>query len=733
MLAAIGLCGASARAQDATGTVRIVVTAQDAAVRGATVRSGRVGVRTDSSGIGRLTLPAGRARIVVRQIGFRPETLFVDVALGGAAEQRVALRTVAAAAAEMDDMAGMPGMPGMSPAMSMATMGDVRVTATRSERRIEDEPLRVEVMSGAMLAEQTQMRPRDITMTLAEMGGVRMQQTSGALGGTRLRINGLRGQYTGLVFDGLPLFGASPDGFSYLQVAPLDLQQVEIIKGASTALYGPSALGGVLNLVSRRPDDTRELLSDLTTRGGSDLAYWQGATLGDGWGWSLAANGHRQPAYDEDGDGWADFPFAARASVRPRLHYEGAGGAALYATVGVLLEDRAGGGLWPPAVGYTETLHTTRLDGGLSWHQPIDDSTRIVFKASLAETRRDQVFGGSPDRRRRLTAYGEVAWAAQRGAAEWLLGGAWQHDALDARDAAALGFAFDAPAVFAQHTWTPSGAWATQVSARCDAHSAYGLQCAPRASVRWKPVTGWSTRLSVGEGWFAPTPLTDESDAVGLLRIDPSTVSAERARTVSLDFGGQPLGIEMNLTLALSRIDNPVLGVPVSVGGVGKLRYLNASGPATTRAVEFFAERRVGAWGARVLYGFLDATFVDPIDAMGKTAALVPRHSAGAGLEYEREGGARLSLDAYYTGTQRLEGHPTRTESPPYTLVCLLWAQPLRPGLELWINGENLVDARQTNLDGVRLVAPDALGRRTLPVWGPLEGRVLSVGLRARW
>ena len=732
----VTLCAIStvtARAQDLTGLVRVRVSGAGVIQRGAVVRSGRTGERTDSTGLAQLTLPPGRQRLLVRSIGFRPETLYVEVTAGGRHDASVAMRTLVEAATEQAAMPGMPGMPGMKDGNAMPQMEAMVVTATRSERRVDDEPLRVEVLGGAMLAEQLQMRPRDITMTLAEMGGVRMQQTSGSLGGTRLRINGLRGQYTGLVFDGLPLFGASPDGFSYLQVAPLDLRQVEVIKGASTALYGPSALGGVLNLVSRRPDDVNELLVDQTTRGGSDVAFWKGVNLRDGWAWSVAASATRQPARDEDGDGWADFPSASRVSVRPRLHYEGAGGASLLATVGLMAEDRAGGLLVTPTPGYTETLHTTRVDGGLSWRLPLDDSTQVVVKASVAELRRAQAFGAVADHRRRLTAYSEATWSAQRGSSEWVLGGAWQHDELRASENPALDFSFDAPALIAQHTWTPGASIATQLSARCDAHSVYGVSCSPRLSVLWKPVGAWNARLSVGTGTFAPTPLTDESDAIGLGRIDPAPVVSERARTLSLDLGGAPAGFDLNLTLALSRIDNPVLGIPVTVGGLTKLRYANASGPAETRSVELFAARRGRDWSVTALYGYLEATMVDPADGLMKAAPLVPKHALGLGVSFEPRGGARISLDAFYTGEQVLEGNPYRAQSVPHTFVCLLWAQPIRPGLELWLNAENLGDARQTRVDALVLPLPDALGRRTTQIWAPLEGRVLNVGMRVTW
>lgn len=65
-----------------------------------------------------------------------------------------------------------------------------------------------------------------------------------------------RGRYSQLLADGLPLYGTQGDSFSLLQVPPLDLGRVEVIKGVASALYGASALGGVINLLSRLPSDT---------------------------------------------------------------------------------------------------------------------------------------------------------------------------------------------------------------------------------------------------------------------------------------------------------------------------------------------------------------------------------------------------------------------------------------------------------------------------------------------
>ena len=85
------------------------------------------------------------------------------------------------------------------------------------------------------------------------------------------------------------------DSFSLLQVPPLDLGQVEIIKGAASALYGASALGGVINLVSRRPAEAeREILLNATSQAGHDVTSWLARPIGDNASWTLLGGYPRQ-------------------------------------------------------------------------------------------------------------------------------------------------------------------------------------------------------------------------------------------------------------------------------------------------------------------------------------------------------------------------------------------------------------------------------------------------------
>ena len=85
---------------------------------------------------------------------------------------------------------------------------EVIVTATRTGGRIDDQPTRVEVLAREEIEEKMLMTPGDIVMMLNEMGGMRVQTTSPSLGAATVRIQGMRGRYTRVLFDGLPLAGS---------------------------------------------------------------------------------------------------------------------------------------------------------------------------------------------------------------------------------------------------------------------------------------------------------------------------------------------------------------------------------------------------------------------------------------------------------------------------------------------------------------------------------------------
>ncbi len=310
-----------AEAQDAELFILVVdVVSDDLPLPGASVV---VSGRTVISGVdGRAVfdLPSGEYDISAGATGHLPATRHVVLTAQGPAPVLITLSRIP----EVEE--------------------SVIVTATRTNTRLQDQPVRVEVIDREDIEEKALMTPGSVAMLLGETTGLRVQTTSPALGAANVRIQGLRGHYSQLLADGLPLYGAQGDSFSLLQVPPLDLGQVEIIKGAASALYGASALGGVVNLVARRPAEAeRELLINATSQSGQDLTSWLANPIGDAASWTLLGGYHRQSAQDLDDDGWLDLPRFERVVVRPRFFADDAAGKNMFATMGFMAEDRDGG------------------------------------------------------------------------------------------------------------------------------------------------------------------------------------------------------------------------------------------------------------------------------------------------------------------------------------------------------------------------------------------------------
>jgi iron complex outermembrane receptor protein len=565
-------------------------------------------------------------------------------------------------------------------------------------------------------------------MMLNEMGGMRVQATSPALGAASVRVQGMRGRYTRFLSDGLPLFG-DVGGLGLLQIPPMDLGQVEVIKGVASALYGAGAMGGVVNLVSRRPGDepVREILVNRSTRGATDTVLFAAVPLSEHWRLSMLGGGHWQERTDVDEDGWADLPNYSRGVVRPRLFWDGANGRTFFATVGATYEDRVGGtmpGAVPPVIGrdYREALETVRVDAGAVGQMLLRDRYVLSARVAVNRQRHDHQFGEVVERDRHETDFGELALRGTAGRHTWVFGAAVERDVYSPRDLPQFSYAFTIPGVFAQDDIDVTDWLSVSASGRVDHHSEYGAFFSPRLSTLLRAF-GWTARLSAGTGFFGPSFLTDEAEAAGLSRLTvPGALVAERGRSASLDVTRALGPASITLTLFASRITNPI-DVDRSTGFV----LTNSPEPTTNTGFELLATLRQPPFALTGTYTFVNARETE--NGQRIAVALTPRHSAGIVGMIESEDVGRLGLEVYYTGRQRLEFNPYRENSEPYVLVGLLGERRFGP-VRLFINLENITNVRQSHWDRLLLPqrAPD--GRWTVDAWAPLEGRNINGGVR---
>jgi iron complex outermembrane receptor protein len=599
---------------------------------------------------------------------------------------------------------------------------EVIVRSTRSDKRVQDEALRVEVLGREEIEEKLLMTPGDIAMLLSETTGLRVQVTSPGLGAASLRIQGLRGRYTQLLSDGLPLYGGQSGSIGLLQIPPMDLGQVEVIKGVASSLFGSSALGGVVNLISRRPaaEHERELLLNQTSLGGTDAVWWSSGPIAPKWSYSLIANADRQIKQDRDKDGWADLAGFNRLSIRPRLVWDNAAGRSVLFTAGTMLEDRKGGS------GFIEALDSRRSDAGVVSRWLVGSSVVGARGSFMRQGHRHQ-FGDVIERDTHRTGFGEISLTRSAGRHTFVVGSSIQGDAYRAAELPRFDYTYWAPSIFAQDDVAVSTRVSLSASARIDRHSEYGFIASPRVSVLLKPAEGWAIRLSGGGGYFAPTPLTEETEAVGLTRLRVfSATGVERAQSYSADLSRTLGRAELNVTVFGSRVNGALAMRPA---GPAQYDLAPLPAPTNTAGAESLVRLRLGDVTIVGSYTYVHSTEPDAITGLREEVALTPAHSSGLTAMWEKEDVGRVGVEWYFTGTQRLEDNPFRSRSAAYPYFGALAERKLGRA-RLFVNAENLSNQRQTKYDSLVRPVRRFDGRWTVDAWAPLDGFVVNAGFR---
>ncbi len=612
-----------------------------------------------------------------------------------------------------------------------AGIDSIIVTATRSGQLVRDQPLRVEVVPDAEIEENLTVAPGNLTNLLNELAGVRMQASAPGLGGTALQLRGLPGRHAQMLSDGLPLGGAQTDSFSLMQTAPLDLGRVEVIKGVASALYGGSALAGVLNLVSRAPGDETDVLLNQTSVGGSDAVGFYSGALSQAAGFTLTGGAHYQARKDLDHDGWSDVPGYKRVSLRPRLFWSEGKERSLFATIGLMQEDRAGGTTGgrtlPGGVEFPEALHSRRIDGGAIAKLAVGDDRAVSARWSANLTEHDRVFGAERVDDTEATVLGEATLQGKSGEHTWIAGAVLQYERLHTSEASGVSYDYTVPGLFAQDEFALANWLSLAVSARVDAHSDYGTFVNPRFSALVRPAPNWSLRASVGTGFAAPTPLVEDVQSRSLALLNPlQGLRAERASSMSLDAKWAEKPWDVNLSVFASQIRHP-LSVQAAAQP-GRLELVNDGEPLRARGAEVLVGYAAGAWHVLANSTFLDVTEA-ATTAGRRKAGLIPRFSAEIAAILEDEDRGRVGMEISYTGRQSLPDDPYRDVSQPYLEVNAL--AELKAGrAAFFVNALNLTNVRQRDYEPLLRPAPGLGGEPITDVWAPLVGRTFNLGVR---
>lgn len=617
----------------------------------------------------------------------------------------------------------------------------IQVTASRLGRIVTESATRTEIINGEEIQEKALMRPGNISMLVAETGGVRVQNTSPALGSANIRLQSLYGRYTQLLSDGLPLYGGQTASIGLLQIPPTDLSNVEIIKGSASSLYGGSALGGVINLISRTPSDELEgeVLLNATSKNGQDITSYFASPINESTRASVTAGVHNQEQKDLDDDGWLDMAGYQRASIRPRLYWQSEDGANLYLTFGAMTEERDGGtadgATAPDGNPYIQSQDSLRLDSGFIFDQQLEDELNLNMRGSAMRQEHDHVYGQVEETDTHESYLLESSISGYSDATAWLVGIAYQSDSFDSQDFSEFNYTYQVPGLFSQLDYEASNDISMSLSARADWHSEYGTQFSPRISMLYNPES-WTIRGSYGKGFFAPTPFIEDIEDTGLSNLAPlENLEEERATTASVDISYVFDSVETSVTLFASDVDNVTELETINPYGTHSdksVRIVNASGQSEIRGAELLLRYRWNDLKLTGSYLYTDASKLNDSGFGREPLALTPKHSAGAVLMWEEHGSHMVGFEAYYTGTQHLEDNPYRTKSEAYWHLGLL-GQITLGKVSYFLNAENLLNVRQTKDESLLLPEQAPSGRSTTDIWSRNDGFTVNAGIRIQF
>jgi outer membrane receptor for ferrienterochelin and colicins len=131
----------------------------------------------------------------------------------------------------------------------------------------------------------------------------------------------LDGRYTQILKDGFPLYGGFSGSLSIMQIPPLDLRQIEYIKGSASTLYGGGAISGLINLISKEPTQDETLLHlNASHIGAFDVNAFMSRRKGK-IGFTLLGQRIHHAYFDADKDGFTDLPQLTKYNLNPKLFF----------------------------------------------------------------------------------------------------------------------------------------------------------------------------------------------------------------------------------------------------------------------------------------------------------------------------------------------------------------------------------------------------------------------------
>ena len=391
--------------------------------------------------------------------------------------------------------------------------------------------------------------------SLQNVNGVRPQLNCNVCNTGDIHINGLEGPYTFVLIDGMPIVSGLSTVYGLTGIPQALIQRVEVVKGPASTLYGSEAVGGIINIITKKPSNSPMLFVD------SFSSSWEeiNTDIGFKYNASKKIQGllginyfNYQNIIDNNNDNFTDLTLQNRISIFNKLNIERRNNKLFTVAFRYVYEDRWGGETnWNKSfrgtdLVYGESIYTSRWETFGTYELPTTENIRLQFSAN--GHRQDSFYGTDSYKADQLIAFGQLIYNKKiKKEHDLLFGIAYRYTTYDDNTFATSESdgetnkpsVIHLPGVFLQDEISLTNQHKLLIGARYDYNSLHGTIFSPRVNYKWNSKNNKNIlRFSIGNGFRVANIFTEDHAALSGARevVFEGELSPEKSWNTNVNF-----------------------------------------------------------------------------------------------------------------------------------------------------------------------------------------------------
>ena len=367
--------------------------------------------------------------------------------------------------------------------------------------------------------------------SLQNVNGVRPQLNCNVCNTGDIHINGLEGPYTFVLIDGMPIVSGLSTVYGLTGIPQALIQRVEVVKGPASTLYGSEAVGGIINIITKKPSNSPMLFVDSFSSSWGEV----NTDIGFKYNASKKIQGllginyfNYQNIIDNNNDNFTDLTLQNRISIFNKLNFERRNNKLFTVAFRYVYEDRWGGETdWNKSfrgtdLVYGESIYTSRWETFGTYELPTTENIRLQFSANGHH--QDSFYGTDSYKADQLIAFGQLIYNKKiKKTHDLLFGIAYRYTTYDDNTFATSESdevtnkpsIIHLPGVFIQDEMNLTNQHKLLIGARYDYNSLHGTIFSPRVNYKWNSKNNKNIlRFSIGNGFRVANIFTEDHAAL---------------------------------------------------------------------------------------------------------------------------------------------------------------------------------------------------------------------------